>query len=107
MLAQRDLTSTFAENLLKQFEKEDDSKSKLVDKQSELMTNEEIDLKTATIKCESNSTMVTEAILKNEIKSEPILKIEKLEFSEKMCFNNRMTAKEILEATRSVQNECT
>jgi lysine-specific demethylase 6A len=101
MLSQRDLTSTFAENLLKQFEKEDDSKTKLTENKN-VIDSKEIDLKNA-IKCETNSsTTVTEAILKNEIKSEPILKIEKLEFAEKICFNNRMLAKEILEATRKL-----
>lgn len=100
MLSQRDLTTTFAENILKQFENEEpiDSKTKL----HEAMNNNQRSLKSLTIKCEATSTVVTQALLhKHEIKSEPVVKIEKLmEYDDKTEFTNRMLAKEIYEAVK-------
>jgi hypothetical protein len=57
--------------------------------------------KSPTIKCEATST-VTQALLnKHEIKSEPVVKIEKLvEFDCKTEFSNKMLAKEIYEAVK-------
>lgn len=95
MLSQRDLTSSFAENLLKQIEKEDDSKVKLQEK-LEMSSASDNNLKNASIEINTNAP----AIFKHEIKSEPILKFEKLEFAEKIKFNNRMSSKEILEAIK-------
>lgn len=96
MLSQRDLTSSFAENLLKQIEKEDDSKEKLQGKLETSSTTDANNLKNASIEINTNAP----TIFKHEIKSEPILKFEKLNFAEKIKFNNRMSSKEILEATK-------
>ena len=105
LLSQRDLTTTFAENILKQFENEEpiDSKAKLHESLNvDAINNNQRNLKSPTIKCEATSTVVTQAILnKHEIKSEPVVKIEKLiEYDDKIEFNNRMSAKEIYEAVR-------
>lgn len=105
MLSQRDLTTTFAENILKQFESEEpiDSKTKLHESLNvDAMNNNQRSLKSPTIKCEATSTVVTQAILnRHEIKSEPVVKIEKLiEYDDKVDFNNRMSAKEIYEAVK-------
>lgn len=80
-----------------------DSKTKLHESLNvDAMNNNQRSLKSPTIKCEATSTSVTQALLnKHEIKSEPIVKIERLiEFGDKTEFNNRMSAKEILEAVR-------
>lgn len=105
LLSQRDLTTTFAENILKQFESEDpvDSKAKLHDSLNiEAMSSNQRNLRSPTIKCEATSTVVTQAILnKHEIKAEPTVKIEKLiEYDDKTEFNNKMSAKEIHEAVK-------
>jgi hypothetical protein len=65
------------------------------------MNNNQRTVKSPTIKCEATST-VTQALLnKHEIKSEPVVKIEKLvEFDCKTEFSNKMLAKEILEAIK-------
>jgi lysine-specific demethylase 6A len=101
LLSQRDLTTTFAENILKQIESEEpvDSKTKLHETLNvDAMNNNR---KSPTIKCEATST-VTQALLhKHEIKSEPVVKIEKLmEFDCKTEFSNKMLAKEIFEAVK-------
>lgn len=104
LLSQPDLTTTFAENILKQFENEDpaDSKAKLRESLNvDAMNNNQRGLKSPTIKCEATSTVLTQALLKHEIKSEPVVKIEKLlEYDDKTEFNNRMSAKEIYEAVK-------
>lgn len=66
------------------------------------MNNNQRSLKSPTIKCEATSTSVTKALLsKHEIKSEPVVKIEKLlEYDSKVEFNNKMTAKEILDLVK-------
>lgn len=99
MLSQRDLTSSFAENLLKQIEKcsEDEPKVKIQEKLEMSPTNDH-NHKNASIEINTNAP----AIFKHEIKSEPILKFEKLEFAEKIKFNNRMSSREILEAVKWV-----
>lgn len=104
-MSQRDLTTTFAENILKQFENEEpvDSKEKLHQSLNvDSMNNNQRNLKSPTIKCEATSTVVTQALLhKHEIKSEPIVKIEKLiEYDDKIEYTNRMSAKEILESVK-------
>jgi hypothetical protein len=65
------------------------------------MNNNQRNAKSPTIKCEATST-VTQALLnKHEIKSEPIVKIEKLvEFDCKTEFSNKMSAKEIFDAVK-------
>lgn len=59
-------------------------------------------MKSPTIKCEATSTVVTQALLnKHEIKSEPVVKMERLiEYDDKIEFNHRMSSKEILEAVK-------
>lgn len=114
-MSQRDLTTTFAENILKQIENEEplDSKTKLhealnVDAMNN--NNNQRTIKSPTIKCEATSTSaVTQALLsKHEIKSEPVVKIEKLvEFDSKFEFSNKMTAKEVYEQVKKMDNsEC-
>lgn len=104
-MSQRDLTTTFAENILKQFENEEpvDSKTKLHESLNvDAMNNNQRSLKSPTIKCEATSTVVTQALLnKHEIKLEPVVKIEKLrEYDDKVDFNVKMTAKEVYEAVK-------
>lgn len=105
LLSQRDLTTTFAENILKQFESDDpaDSKAKLHESlNADAMNNNQRNIKSPTIKCEATSTVVTQALLnKHEIKSEPVVKMERLvDYDDKIDFNNRMLAKEIQEAVK-------
>lgn len=121
LLSQRDLTTTFAENILKQIENEEplDSKTKLhetlnVDAMNNNSNNNnnsnQRSIKSPTIKCEATSTSaVTQALLnKHEIKSEPVVKIEKLiEFDSKIEFTNNMTAKEVYDTVKGMDNgEC-
>jgi histone demethylase len=111
-LSQRDLTTTFAENILKQIENEEplDSKTKLHEALNVDAMNNNRNIKSPTIKCEATSTsVVTQALLnKHDIKSEPVVKIEKLvEFDSKVEFSNKMTAKEVYECVKSMDNsEC-
>lgn len=105
LLSQRDLTTTFAENILKQFENEEpiDSKTKLHESLNVDAMNNSRNLKSPTIvKCEATSTVVTQALLnKHEIKSEPVVKIEKLlEYDDKVEFSVKMLAKEVYEAVK-------
>lgn len=111
MLSQRDLTTTFAENLLKQFETDDvDSKVKLHESiNSDAMINNNHsgvmtrNMKSPPVKCEATSTSaVTSALLnKHEIKDEPVIKIEKLlEYEYKPVFSNDMVSKEIHAAVK-------
>lgn len=115
LLSQRDLTTSFAENILKQIENEEpiDSKTKLhetlnVDAMNNNNTNTPNitanslrSIKSPTIKCEATSTSTQALLSKHEIKSEPVVKIEKLvEFDNKVEFTNKMSAKEICEAVR-------
>lgn len=104
LLSQRDLTTTFAENILKQFENEEpvDSKTKLHESLNVDAMNNNRNLKSPTIKCEATSTVVTQALLnKHEIKSEPVVKIEKLlEYDDKVEFSVKMLAKEVYEAVK-------
>jgi len=115
LLSQRDLTTTFAENILKQIENEEpiDSKTKLhetlnVDAMNNNNTNTPNitanslrSIKSPTIKCEATSTSTQALLSKHEIKSEPVVKIEKLvEFDNKVEFTNKMSAKEVCEAVR-------
>lgn len=114
LLSQRDLTTTFAENILKQIENEEplDSKTKLHETLNvdAINNNNQRNIKSPTIKCEATSTSaVTQALLnKHEIKSEPVVKIEKLvEFDSKIEFSNKMTAKEVYELVKGMDNgEC-
>ncbi|XP_070506208.1 lysine-specific demethylase 6A isoform X3 [Chironomus tepperi] len=119
LLSQRDLTTTFAENILKQIENEEpiDSKTKLhetlnVDAMNNNNTNTPNitanslrSIKSPTIKCEATSTSTQALLSKHEIKSEPVVKIEKLvEFDNKVEFTNKMSAKEICEAVKNMDN---
>lgn len=107
-MSQRDLTTTFAENILKQIENEEpiDSKSKLHETLNATdainNNNNQRAIKSPTIKCEATSTSTQQALLsKHEIKSEPVIKIEKLvEFDSKVEFTNKMTAKEIYDTVK-------
>lgn len=109
LLSQKDLTTSFAENLLKQFENEDvDVKdSKLLEAaaaQSELNNNNR-SAKSPPIKCEATSTSVL--LKKYEIKSEPVIKIEKLmDYDAKPKFTTKMTSKEIYTTVKWVCLPC-
>lgn len=74
------------------------------------MNNNQRLMKSPTIKCEATSTSaVTQALLsKHDIKSEPVVKIEKLaEIDNKVDFNIKMTAKEVYECVKKMDNtEC-
>lgn len=111
-MSQRDLTTTFAENILKQIENEEplDSKTKLHETLNDAMNSNSRNIKSPTIKCEATSTSaVTQALLnKHEIKSEPVVKIEKLvEFDSKIEFDNKMSAKEVYDLVKGMDNsEC-
>lgn len=89
---------------MKQFENEEpvDSKPKLHDSLNVDALNNNRGLKSPTIKCEATSTVVTQALLhKSEIKSEPVVKIEKLiQFDDKIEFHNKMFAKEVYDAVK-------
>jgi histone demethylase len=101
LLSQRDLTTTFAENILKQIENEEplDSKTKL--HEAIINSENQRSIKSPTIKCEATSTSTQALISKHEIKAEPVVKIEKLgEFDSKVEFNNKMMAKEIFEVVK-------
>lgn len=116
LLSQRDLTTTFAENILKQIENEEpiDSKTKLHETlNADAMNNNTTtntpnitanslrNIKSPTIKCEATSTSTQALLNKHEIKSEPVVKIEKLvEFDNKVEFSIKMSAKEICEAVK-------
>lgn len=116
LLSQRDLTTTFAENILKQIENEEpiDSKTKLHETLNvdainnntttntpNITANSLRSIKSPTIKCEATSTSTQALLSKHEIKSEPVVKIEKLvEFDNKVEFTNKMSAKEICEAVK-------
>jgi histone demethylase len=65
-------------------------------------------MKSPTIKCEATSTSTQALLSKHDIKSEPVVKIEKLvEFDSKIEFNIKMSAKEVQETVRSMDNsEC-
>jgi histone demethylase len=106
LLSQKDLTTTFAENLLKQFENEDvDVKdSKLLEAaaaqpNSGVVSNSNRGVKSPPIKCEATSTSVL--LKKYEIKSEPVIKIEKLlDYETKPKFSTKMSSKEIYAAVK-------
>lgn len=109
LLSQKDLTTTFAENLLKQFENEDFKDPKLLESaasNTDAINNNlmQRNLKSPPIKCEATSTSstATSALLKkHEIKSEPVIKIEKLiDFDMKPTFSNKMTSKELYLAVK-------
>ena len=91
-MSQRDLTTTFAENILKQFENDEpiDSKTKL---------HEELNNNSSS---QRSLKSPTQALLqKHEIKSEPVVKIERLrEYDDKTVFSHKMSAKEIYEAVK-------
>lgn len=113
LLSQKELTTTFAENLLKQFENEDpDFKDpKLLEaaqsaSNSDTINNNNVtsrSLKSPPVKCEATSTSTSASVLlkKHEIKSEPVIKIEKLiDFDVKPKFHNKMSSKEIYLAVK-------
>lgn len=102
LLSQRDLTTTFAENILKQIENEEpiDSKTKLHETLNVDAMNQR-NMKSPTIKCEATSTSTQALLNKHDIKSEPVVKIEKLvEFDTKVEFSTKMTAKEVQETVK-------
>lgn len=79
-----------------------DSKTKLHETLNvDTMNNNQRNLKSPTVKCEATSTVSQGLLNKHEIKTEPVVKIEKLiEFDCKTEFSNKMLAKEIFEAVK-------
>uniref|UniRef100_A0A1B0DDE7 Uncharacterized protein n=1 Tax=Phlebotomus papatasi TaxID=29031 RepID=A0A1B0DDE7_PHLPP len=117
ILAQRDIATTLAENLLKQFGSEDiDIKEEVPDVPTSVAqtsvsvvadstTNPQ---KSPPMKCEvtSTSNSVKNIIPKREIKMEPVLKIEKLfEGDQKPRFSIEMDSKQISEMCKSMDSK--
>lgn len=95
ILSQNDTKTTFAENLLKQFgvkqEIEDDRNAVAADSTTNFNNQRPI-------KCEATSTSRRSP---NDLKNEPVLKIENIyETNRKVTFNQQMTAKQLQEAVR-------
>lgn len=95
ILSQNDSKTTFAENLLKQFgvkqEMEDDRNAVVADSTTNFNNQRPI-------KCEATSTSRR---LPNDLKNEPVLKIENIyETNRKVNFNIQMDANEIQNAVR-------
>lgn len=100
MLSQK---TTLAENLLNQF-----GGNKVTIKQEasdEVSSGEKFaqaaDSTTKTVKCEATSTSARKSIPKYEVKSEPVLKLEKLvEPIENLGFSLNMTSKQVIETVK-------
>lgn len=96
ILSQNDSKTTLAENLLKQFgnvkqELEDDRNAVVADSTTNLNSHRPI-------KCEATSTSRRSP---NDLKNEPVLKIENIfETNKKINFNVQMNSKQIQEAVR-------
>ncbi|GAB0087282.1 lysine-specific demethylase 6A [Sergentomyia squamirostris] len=118
ILSQRDIATTFAENLLKQFGSDDiDIKEEIPDVPTsaaatpmsvvaDSTTNPAS--KSPPMKCEvtSTSNSLKTIIPKREIKMEPVLKIEKLfEGDQKPRFSTEMDSKQILEMVKSLDSK--
>lgn len=113
MLSEKDLATSLAENLLKQFGSDDlDIKdNKLLDETSTTPTTENNNInstpriKEEPVKCEATSTSLqaNQFIMRHELKSEPIVKIEKLfEKDAKPEFSIEMSAKELQAAVKQL-----
>ncbi|XP_063702646.1 histone demethylase UTY isoform X2 [Culicoides brevitarsis] len=109
LLSEKDLATSLAENLLKQFGSDDlDMKdSKLLDEaNSTTTTTTDITrIKEEPVKCEATSTSLqaNQFIMRHELKSEPIVKIEKLyEKDVKPEFSIEMSAKELQAAVKQL-----
>lgn len=109
LLSQKDIATSFAENLLKQFGSDGlDIKGEIPDEAgigSSSPTNVAADsttnpnTKSPPVKCEATSTM--SIIPKCDIKTEPVLKIEKLFGSnDTLTFSTAMDSKQILETVK-------
>jgi hypothetical protein len=95
LLSQKDIATSFAENLLKQFENDDDLDVKPQINNRMLMDDQQ----QPTIKCEATSTSLQHSIAKQQLdlKLEPVIKIEKIdECDMKPKLDVHMTSKEIL-----------
>lgn len=120
MLSEKDLATSLAENLLKQFGSDDlDIKdTKLLDEANSTTTTTTTSdnvnstttssaprIKEEPVKCEATSTSLqaNQFIMRHELKSEPIVKIEKLfEKDVKPEFSIEMSAKELQAAVKQL-----
>ena len=110
MLSQKDIATSFAENLLKQIGsddieiKEENDSTKTNSSNGAVADSTTGHMKSPPIKCEATSTSIVTASsirTKREIKTEPVLKIEKIyENDEKPIFCHEMDAKQISEACK-------
>jgi hypothetical protein len=101
LLSQKDIATSFAENLLKQFETDDLDVKPQINNNNAATTKMLIEDTTPppmTIKTEPSSTEVSQAARQRlDMKMEPVIKIEKIdECDKKPKFNLSMTSKEIL-----------
>lgn len=121
LLSQKDIATSFAENLLKQFGSDDlDIKEEIPEEASagsnvisncggtsspisaaaaDSTTNTH--MKSPPIKCEATSTSIVSFQPKCDIKSEPVVKIEKLfDPNEKLTFTTQMDSKQIADVVK-------
>ncbi|XP_059617836.1 histone demethylase UTY isoform X2 [Phlebotomus argentipes] len=117
ILSQRDIATTLAEDLLKQFGSDDiEIKEEVPDVPTSLATTPVSVVADSTtnpqksppMKCEVTSTSnpVKTIIPKREIKMEPVLKIEKLfEGDQKPRFSIEMDSKQIMEMCKSIDSK--
>lgn len=113
MLSEKDLATSLAENLLKQFGSDDlDIKdTKLLDEANNKQPTDTVNsttsprIKEEPVKCEATSTSLqaNQFIMRHELTSEPIVKIEKLfEKDAKPEFSIEMSAKELQAAVKQL-----
>lgn len=109
LLSEKDLAKSLAENILKQFGSDDlDIKDTKLVEEAQQNNNIVVDSTTSTvkaIKCEATSTSLhaNQFILKHELKTEPIIKLEKLFETElKPKFSIEMNSKELQAAVKQV-----
>lgn len=123
LLSQKDIATSFAENLLKQFGSDDlDIKEEMPEEASagtnvmndcggvsspisaaaaDSTTNSHT--KSPPIKCEATSTSVAGFQTKCDIKNEPVVKIEKLfDPTEKLTFTTQMDSKQMADVVKYV-----
>jgi hypothetical protein len=97
LLSQKDIATSFAENLLKQFETDDLDVKPQINNNSKMLC-EDTTPPPMTIKTEPSSTEVSQTVRQRlDMKMEPVIKIEKIdECDKKPKFSLNMTSKEIL-----------
>lgn len=109
LLSEKDLATSLAENLLKQFGSDDLENNKLDEPTTTTTENNNITtttrIKEEPVKCEATSTSLqaNQFIMRHELKSEPIVKIEKLfEKDAKPVFSIEMSAKDLQAAVKQL-----